>query len=482
MPNVLFIISDQHQQKVTGCYGHDFIQTPNIDGLAVGGTRFTTAYTNSPICVPARAALATGRYVHDTGYWDNSHAYDGRVKSWHQMAREHGANAVSIGKLHFQQDCDPAGFDEQIIPMHMVGVFGDVRECVKRPLAPPLKRSRTAEQIGSGETDYTKYDTDVMTKTCEWLRDKGTSKTDKPWVLMSSFVCPHPPHIAPQEFYDLYDGIDIPIPKLSDISVSLHPWIQLQQRSRNHEDFLTPEKKQVLLKAYYGCTTFLDHNIGKVLQALDDSGLRDDTIIIYTTDHGENLGARRLWGKSNMYEEACALPMIISGPDIPEGRVSTTPVTLIDIAPTILDAIDQNGVAAKEGLPGTSLIQISNKVSNPDRIAFSEYFAAAADRATFMIRKGNYKYIHYEGYEPELFDLEEDQEEMKNLACDPDYQSVLAEYQNDLRKIVDPAGADERAYRAQEALLNEFGGREKAIAKGAVQGTPPPGVEAKYLA
>ena len=161
------------------------------------------------------------------------------------------------------------------------------------------------------------------------------------------------------------------------------------------------------MKAYYGCTTFLDHNIGKVLQALDDSGLRDDTIIIYTTDHGENLGARRLWGKSNMYEEACALPMIISGPDIPEGRVSTTPVTLIDIAPTILDAIDQNGVAAKEDLPGTSLIQISNKVSNPDRIAFSEYFAAAADRATFMIRKGNYKYIHYEGYEPELFDLEE---------------------------------------------------------------------------
>ena len=95
--NVLFIMSDQHQQKVTGCYGHDFINTPNIDALAVRGTRFTTAYTNSAICVPARAALATGRYVYETHYWDNSHGYDGRVKSWHHLAGEKGSGLTSIG-------------------------------------------------------------------------------------------------------------------------------------------------------------------------------------------------------------------------------------------------------------------------------------------------------------------------------------------------------------------------------------------------
>ena len=482
MTNVLFIISDQHQQKVTGCYGHDFVQTPNIDRLAAQGTRFTTAYTNSPICVPARAALATGRYVHETGYWDNSHPYDDRIDSWHHMARERGANVVSIGKLHFRHDCDPAGFDQQIIPMHMVGVFGDVRECVKRPLAPPLKRSRTAEQIGVGESDYTKYDNNVTNRTCEWLRDKGTSNARKPWVLMSSFVCPHPPHIAPQAFYDLYDDLVIPIPKLSDKNAPVHPWIQLQQRSRNHEDFLTPESKQVLLKAYYGCTTFMDDNVGKVLAALDESGLRDDTIVIYTSDHGENLGARGLWGKSNMYEEACALPMIISGKGVPKAKVCTTPVTLIDIAPTILDAIGHNEIAAKESLSGASLIQTSKAVNNPNKIAFSEYFAAAADRATYMIRKGKFKYIHYVGYEPELFDLEADPEELNNLASDSAYQLIVEEYQSDLQLIVDPDDADERAYQAQETLLNAFGGRDKAIAKGAVQGSPPPGVEAKYLA
>ncbi len=481
MPNVLFLISDQHQQKATGCYGHDFVQTPNIDALATRGTRFTSAYTNSPICIPARASLATGRYVHDTGYWDNSHPYDGRIKSWHQRVCEHGANAVSIGKLHFRESCDPAGFDEQIIPMHMVGEFGDIRECVKRPLAPPLARSRTAERIGPGESEYIKYDNDVMTKTCEWLCEKGASNDSKPWVLMSSFTLPHPPHIAPQAYYDLYKDLDIPEPKLSDKGASVHPWIELQQRSRNHEDFLNPETKQVLLKSYFGCITLLDYNIGKVLQALDEAGLRDDTIIIYTTDHGENLGTRRLWGKSNMYEEACALPMIIAGPGIPERKVSTTPVTLIDIAATVLDGIGNNNVVADEGLPGASIIQMSKASNNTDRIAFSEYYAAAADRAVFMIRKGKYKYIHYTGYEPELFDLEEDPDELINLADDPLFELVMKEYEAYLFEIVDPGEADERAYKDQQALLNKFGGRDKAIAKGAIQGTPPPGGKANFL-
>ena len=115
--NVLFIMSDQHQQKVMGCYGHDFIKTPNIDALAARGAHFTTAYTNSAICVPARAALATGRYVNKTRYWDNSHAYEGRVKSWHHMSGEQGSGVTAIGKLHFRDDEDPVGFEASIIPM-----------------------------------------------------------------------------------------------------------------------------------------------------------------------------------------------------------------------------------------------------------------------------------------------------------------------------------------------------------------------------
>ncbi len=480
--NVLFIMSDQHQQKVAGCYGHDFIKTPNIDALAARGTRFTTAYTNSAICVPARAALATGRYVYETRYWDNSHGYDGRIKSWHHMSGDKGSGVTSIGKLHFRSDTDPVGFESSMIPMHVAGGLGDVRGCVKRPLPPPLKRSKMAERIGPGESSYTQYDNEIMEKACAWLKAKGAYKKSAPWTLMCSFVCPHPPHIAPQQFYDLYDKISFPMPKLSDPDVPLHPWIHLLQRARNHEDFLTPATKKVLMNSYYGCVSYLDANIGMVIAALEDAGLRDDTLIVYTTDHGENLGSRRLWGKNNMYEESAAIPMIVAGPGVPEGKVSATPVTLIDIGPTVLDAIGHDAITAQEKLPGRSLMQLANAPSDADRVAFSEYYAAGADRAAFMIRKGKYKFITYVGYEPELFDLEKDPEETSNLAQDAAYAQVVKQYDSILRAMVDPEKMDDMAFHDQSALVEQCGGREKISAKGAIQGSPVPGEKAEFMA
>ncbi|MCG8542901.1 MAG: sulfatase-like hydrolase/transferase, partial [Alphaproteobacteria bacterium] len=344
--NVLYIMSDQHQQKATGCYSHPFVKTPNIDRLAARGTRFSAAYTDSPICVPARAALATGRPVHETKYWDNAHAYEGRIKSWHHMLQESGLGATSIGKLHFRSKEDPTGFVEQINPMHIVDGVGDIRSCVKRPMAPPFKNSKTATLIGPGESPYTNYDREIAQQSCGWLRAQADRPNGKPWVLFCSFVCPHPPHIAPPEYYEMYPTDTIPTPKLSAPDAPVHPWIHLQYLNRNHDDFLDDDSRRVLMASYYGCISFLDTNVGMVLDCLDECGLRDDTIVIYTTDHGENLGTRRLWGKSNMYEEANAVPMIVSGPDVPAGKVSATATTLADIAPTVLDAVGLNEVAA----------------------------------------------------------------------------------------------------------------------------------------
>lgn len=479
--NVLYIMSDQHQQKAAGCYGHPFVKTPNIDRLAATGTRFASAYTNSPICVPARATLATGRYVHETRYWDNAQAYDGRVKSWHHMLQDRGLGAVSIGKLHFRKEDDPTGFTRQVIPMHIVDGIGDLTGSVKRPMAAPLKQSKVATQIGPGESPYTKYDREIAERSCDWLRQEAGRHKGRPWVLFCSFVCPHPPHIAPPDFYELYPVERMPTPKLSDPDAPVHPWIALQQRNRNHDDFLTEETRRVLMASYFGCTSFLDDNVGKVLDCLEECGLGDDTVVIYTSDHGENLGTRRLWGKSNMYEEANAVPMILSGPGVPAGKVSTTAVTLADIAPTILDAVELGETARAEGLPGRSLLEIAAGEDDPERIAFSEYFAAAADRATFMIRRGAYKYIHYVGYEPELFDLESDPEEIDNLATNPAYRSRVDEYEGSLRAMVDPDAVDEQAYRDQAALVKKHGGRDAVLARGSIQGTPAPGEEAKFV-
>lgn len=479
--NVLYIMSDQHQGKASGCYGHDFVQTPNIDKLAASGTRFTRSFTNSAICVPARAALATGKHVHQTEYWDNGHPYEGKVKAWHHMLKENGTSATSIGKLHFRNETDDTGFEEQIIPMHVVEGKGDARGCIKRPMTPPMKESGTMTQCGPGDSPYLQYDHNIAEKACEWLRAKAADPNKDPFCAFVSFVCPHPPYIAPQEFYDIYDRIEMPMPKMRADGTEYHPWIEKSQLQRNYDDFVTEESLPVLMKSYYGTTSYLDSNIGKVLAALDETGLRDNTIIIYTSDHGENLGTRRLWGKSNMYEEASFIPMIISGPEIPGGKVSDTPVTLIDIAPTILDAQDLNEVSAAEELPGSSLIGIAQAESDTNRVAFTEYHAAAADRSAFMIRKGKYKYIHYVSYEPELFDLDSDPQELTSLHTDPAHAGALKELEAELRAICDPEEIDERAYQSQCAKVEAAGGRDALMARGKYQGTPAPGHKPVFM-
>lgn len=478
--NVLYIMSDQHQGKASGCYGHEFVKTPNIDRLAARGTRFTTAYTNSAICVPARAAIATGQYIFKSGYWCNAHPYDGRVKSWHHMLAENGLSPTSIGKLHFRNEQDDTGFAEQIIPMHVVGGQGDIRSCIKRPMTPPMKSSETMTDIGPGDSPYIKYDRDIAASACDWLRAWASAPTEGPFVGFVSFVCPHPPYIAPPEFYDLYPVASMPTPKLSAPDAKTHPWIRKMERNRNYNDFVTEESRRIVLASYYGCISYLDHNIGTVLDCLDSCGLRDDTLVIYTSDHGDNLGTRRLFGKSNMYEEASFIPMIVAGPGIPEQKVSTTPVTLLDVAPTILDATGLADLPDAADLPGRSMVGIAQSASDPDRVAFCEYYAAAADRAAFMIRKGRYKYIHYVGYEPELFDLEDDPEELTSLAGDPQHQHVVRDYHAILCGIVDPDAADAAAYRSQTALVNANGGREALIARGKYEGTPAPGEPAVY--
>jgi choline-sulfatase len=475
--NVLFIMADEHQQKASGCYGHPFVKTPAIDRLAASGTRFTNAYTNSPICVPARASFATGREVHTIGYWDNAHAYDGRVEGWGHALQKAGMHCLSIGKLHYRNAEDPTGFDRQIVPLHIVEGKGAVAACVKRPLGPPIRKSRLATEIGPGESPYIRYDRSIVEHTRHWLKHEARSHAGSPWVLFCSFVCPHYPLIAPPEYYALYPHGMLPPPKGSAADYPLHPWIAKLQQMQRHDDFFTDESRKVAIASYYGLCSFLDSNIAQVLQALDESGLRDDTLVVYTADHGENLGTRRLWGKSNMYEEAAAIPMILSGPGVPAGRTVHTPVSLADGAATILEAVGLDD----QIVPGhRSMRAIAEEPYDAERVVLSEYHASGADTAAFMIRKGRYKYIHYVEYPPELFDQQADPEEEHDLAQSPAYGSVLTDLENELRSRLDPVEINARAQASQAALVEAAGGREAVLAKGSFQGTPAPGEPIEY--
>jgi choline-sulfatase len=223
--------------------------------------------------------------------------------------------------------------------------------------------------------------------------------------------------------------------------------------------------------------TFLDDNIGKVLRALDETGLARDTRVLYTSDHGDNLGARGLWGKSTMYEEVAGVPLIIAGPDIAAGERVSTPVSHVDTYPFIMQGVGENTPEIYDGHPGTSLFDLA-RGAVPDRNVLCEYHGMGSTTGAFMIRHGPYKYVHYVAYAPQLFDLAGDPEELSDLASDPAYAGVLEECRARLYAICDPAEVDARAKERQAELLEAAGGREAVIARGDLGFTPPPGYPA----
>ncbi len=470
--NLLIIMDDEHSANALGCAGHPFVQSPNIDRLAAGGTRFESAYTNSPICVPARAVFATGRYPHQTGYWDNCIAYDGATPSWGHALQAAQIETTSIGKLHYIDDEHPSGFDQRILPMHIHG-GGDTHGLVRDdPPTRPQCRD-LAENIGPGETEYTEYDRKICEATCDWLRARATLPKDRRWATFVSFICPHYPLIAPKEFYDLYDPARIPSPKTrpDDGTTSTDWWRAFENCYIWDQFFESDEQRQIAIAAYYGLISFIDAHVGRILRTLEDTGLDKTTRIIFLSDHGENLGARGLWGKSTMYNESVSVPMMVAGQDIPAGVVKQTPVSLVDIFPTVLDTV---GIDIPSDLPGRSLLDLARLPDDPARPVFSEYHATAAKSAEYMIRRGRYKFIYYVGYPPELYDLENDPEELQNLALNGSFGGLLGEFEAELRRTVDPEAMDRAAKADQELLIQRYGGRDAVIAKGGKSATPAP--------
>lgn len=475
--NLLIIMSDEHNRRVLGCNGNETAKTPNMDALAARGTRFTDAYTNCPICVPARAAFATGRYVHQIRYWDNGHPYDGRVPGWGHRLMARGHRVTSIGKLHYRDTNDPNGFDEEIMPMHVLDGIGDAIGLMR---SPPVERPNVrllAEEVGRGESTYTKYDRAITAEACRWLSEEAPKYTGKPWVLFVSLVCPHFPLVAPDEFFDMYAPEDMPWPVQREPEARpRHPVLDAIRRIQNYDDFFrNDDHRRMAIAAYYGMVSFLDSNIGQILTSLEVNGLNDSTRVIYTSDHGDNLGARTLWGKAVMYEESAGVPLIMAGPDIPEGHTASDPVTLVDIYPTAIAAVgEEPTVKEKTELPGHSLFDAAAGLV-PERTPLVEYHAATSITGCFMIRVGKWKYVYYAGYEPQLFDLEADPFEAHDLGTDPDHADVVADCDRRLRAVVDPDAANVQAFADQEARIESLGGLEAVLSRGNYPYTPAPG-------
>jgi len=271
----------------------------------------------------------------------------------------------------------------------------------------------------------------------------------------------------------MYDPASVTRAKLHPLDGHRRPpWVEAHaQTLPGLDDANTEEERQRCTAAYWGLVSSMDANVGKVLDALDTTGLSGDTLVVYTSDHGENLGTRGLWGKSLLYEESSRVPLILSGPDVPRGTVCHTVTSLLDGYPTIL----QGARVAFEPLPDTQPWQeLATSSTDSERVVISEYHAFGSPSAGFMVRRGDLKLNHYVGFEPELFDLANDPEERSDVAADGRYATQRRSLERALFEACDPEDVDRRAKAAQAALVERFGGREAALATGTVAQTPAP--------
>ncbi len=488
--NLLFICSDEHSRRYLGCYGNALVRTPHLDALAARGTRFLNAYTNTPICVPARACLATGRYAHRIGSWDNATPYVGtEAPSWGHRLTGQGHGVTTIGKLHYRRADDPSGFPDQRLPMHVLGGVGDLYGLLRgeMPVRPQSRHHVT--EAAPGESEYTRYDVAIADEAVRWLRQAGSGREGrgaqggpgaqgKPWALFVSFVEPHFPLQAPAEYIQLYPPQSLPLPlNWRPEDWPRHPVIEAKRRQQALDEPIDEASVRRALSTYCAMVTFLDDQIGKVLTALREAGLEDTTRVIYTTDHGDMMGEQGLWWKSVMYEGACALPLLLAGPDVPAGKAVTTLVSLVDCFPTIVEAVGADLAPEDRDLDGTSLLHIARQ-PDADRTVLSEYHAIFSPSAMFMLRQGRYKYVEYVGYPPQLFDLEADPDELCDLAADPGHGTTIAACAAALRRVLapqTPEGVDARAKADQRRRIEAAGGVGAVLAGGVkIPYTPAP--------
>ena len=399
--------------------------------------------------------------------------YDGRVPGWGVRLQAANVRVESIGKLHYRNREDPTGFDLQHRPMHLMNGIGQVWGSVRDPIPGARADIVRFGQVGAGHSKYNSYDETIRDQAVAWLRNHA--RDDRPWMLFVGFVAPHFPLIAPQRYVDLYPPEKMPLPRLQRSNGYVrHQWLEAQElfMPTDVEFGLDHDKRRRAISAYYALCTMMNDHIGVICATLDETGLAATTSVIYTSDHGEALGQRGHWGKSNLYGECTQVPLVMTGPDVPAGRVCDTPVNLIDLAPTFLAAFGVFEFGAARPLAvrncrpaaGSGAVQLF-RVSR-SRIAPS---------GAFMLRKGRWKYHEYVGYEPELFDVVSDPDETMNRADDLSCSEIVGELRRELRRIVDPEAADKQAKADQRALVERFGGREAAFRMGTEGATPAPG-------
>ncbi|MBM4016843.1 MAG: DUF4976 domain-containing protein [Planctomycetes bacterium] len=429
-PNILLIVSDEHNASVTGCYGNTTVRTPNLDGLAARGVTFDAAYTNSPLCVPARMAITSGKYISRVGGWNNDcRLPSDDFPSLPRIMNAAGYEPYLCGKMHYDAR-HRYGFTEIGGNMNngrMTGRTGR-RAADDTRVNAGARDSRFAD-FHAGEGGSIKHDLKVTAGVLDFLSKRG--RNEKPFFLLAGYLTPHFPLTVPEEYWNPYKG-RIPMPELPPGHVDSQPLNYHHLRRGFGVVETDPSLVRIGRELYYGLTTWLDNQLGLVLKALKDSALDENTVVIYTTDHGENTGEHHLWWKNCMYDTAARVPLIASWPERWKGgQRRAAACAHVDLVRTVAEL---GGAAVPADWNGTSLCAwLDDPKAAWKDLAVSQYYAHNIASGYAMIRRGQYKYVYHtppdeqHPAQRELYDLAADPKEFTNLAARPEHKARIDE-------------------------------------------------------
>ncbi|HPA46854.1 MAG TPA: arylsulfatase [bacterium] len=435
-PNVLFIMADQYRGDCVGADGHPVIRTPNLDRIANEGVLFRNAYSSTPSCTPARSALLTG-----LGPWRNGMLGYGQVAERYpiekpRVLREAGYYTFAIGKMHWSPQRGPHGFHGMLLDessrVESVDFRSDYLSWFMSQ-APNLQYDAT----GVGWNDYLSkaYVHDERLHPTYWtgesaVRFLNTYNRSEPFFLKVSFTRPHSPYDPPQRFMDLYRDADIP-------KAAVGKWAERYiPRSSDRFDIwhgdLGEEQVRRSRQGYYGSVSFIDEQVGRILEALEKRGWLEETLIVFTADHGDMTGDHHLWRKSYAYEASARIPMMLRWPSglisAERGQRLDYPVELRDILPTFLEVASAPGA---ETLDGRSLLSLLRGETETWREYIDLEHDVCYDDSNHWnaLTDGHFKYIfHAKDGEEQLFNLDNDPNELVDIASDAAHQSELRKW------------------------------------------------------
>ena len=470
-PNIVVIMADQLAPQFTGAYGHPVAKTPHTDALAARGMRFDAAYCNSPLCAPSRAAFMSGQLISRIGAFDNASEFPASVPTFAHYLKGLGYRTCLSGKMHFVGPDQKHGFEDRVTTDIYPSDFAWTPNwnANEERIDKWYHNMQTVKESGVAVATFqTDYDDEVEFAARRWLIDQGRDRgagDNAPFCLVASFIHPHDPYVAKQEFWDLYAEDKIEMPRMTLGPDEQDPFSRRVMDGIEASTVpLTDEEVRRARRAYLANASYFDSKIGAIVKALEDIGELDNTIVIVTSDHGDMLGERGLWYKMTFFEHSARVPLIMAGPGVARG-VARNACSLVDLLPTFLEIASGKECVPDGPFDGRSLMPLARGETDLVDEAIGEYCAEMTPSPVFMIRRGDLKFIHCDADPPQLFDLSTDPNEIENLAKRPEWSVTVSSFAEEVaarwdsealrRQVLDSQRSRQLLNAAMEAGASE---------------------------